>query len=188
MVRLMNQSLGLLLLLAFTGVVSVQAQDKPAGKTLAATMNIYVFPKQSQAAAQQAQDEAACYEWAVSQVGHDPFDLSKQAAQQQEQTKQAKAKAQQTGRGAGLRSAAGGAAVGAIVGEIADDDPGKGAAIGAGVGAVAGRRGARRGRQQAVQKAEQEGQARQAATQQQIDDFKKAFSVCLEAKEYLVKY
>lgn len=55
--RLMNQSLGLLLLLAFTGVVSVQAQDKPAGKTLAATMNIYVFPKQSQAATQQQIDD-----------------------------------------------------------------------------------------------------------------------------------
>ena len=36
--------------------------------------------------------------------------------------------------------------------------------------------------------AEQQGQAKQQATAGQIENFKKAFSVCLEAKDYLVKY
>ena len=27
-----------------------------------------------------------------------------------------------------------------------------------------------------------------AATEEQVDNFKKAFSVCLEAKDYMVKY
>ena len=177
----------ILILLVISVTSNVQAQDNPSNKTLSSTMEVYVFPKTGQTAAQQSQDEAACYEWAVGQVGHDPFELSKQAAQQKEETEQAKAKAQQAGQGAGVRGAAGGAAVGAMIGQIADDDPGKGAAIGAGVGAVAGRRKARRAQQQATQQAEQQGQAHQEATQQQIDNFKKAFGVCLEAKEYLVK-
>ncbi len=178
----------LILLSLLAGFSATWAQESSTGKTLAATLEVYVFPKTGQTATQQSQDEAACYEWAVGQVGQDPFQLSKQAAQQQKETEQAKAQARQTGRGAGVRGAAGGAAAGAIIGEIVDDDPGKGAAIGAGVGAVAGRRKARRAQQQATQQAEQKGQTQQAATQQQVDNFKKAFSVCLEAKDYLVKH
>jgi hypothetical protein len=188
MANLIIKWCSLLLVLAVAGAASVQAQGTPSGKTLAATMDVYVFPKQSQAAAQQSQDEATCYEWATGNVGYDPFELSKQAAQQQEQTQQAKANTQQTGRGAGVRGAARGAAAGAVVGEIANDDAGRGAAYGAAIGATASRRRARRASQQAVQEAEQQGQAKQAATQQQINNFKKAFSVCLEAKDYLVKY
>ena len=48
-------------------------------KTLASTMNIYVFPTKGQAADQQSQDEAACYQWATENTGNDPFDLAKQA-------------------------------------------------------------------------------------------------------------
>lgn len=176
------------LLLTVAGAAGVPAQERPAGKTLAASMDVYVFPKQGQAAAQQSQDEAACYQWAANQTGTDPFTLSKQAAQQQAQGQQSMEQARQTGQGAGVRGAARGAAAGAIVGEIANDDAGRGAAWGAAVGATASRRRARRARAQTVQKTEQENQARQAATQQQIDGFKKAFAVCLEAKEYLVKY
>ena len=57
MVNLIIKWFSLLLLLVVAGAVSVQAQDKPSGKTLAATMNIYVFPKQSQAATQQQIDD-----------------------------------------------------------------------------------------------------------------------------------
>jgi hypothetical protein len=53
---------------------------------------------------------------------------------------------------------------------------------------VAGRRRARKGQQAATAQAEQQGQKAQAATAEQIDNFKKAFSVCLEAKKYMVKY
>ena len=42
--------------------------------------------------------------------------------------------------------------------------------------------------QQQVQQAQQSGAQKQQATAQQIDNFKKAFSVCLEGKQYLVKY
>ena len=176
------------IVLILSCVQHAQALDKPSGKTLAASMEVYAFPKTGQTAVQQSQDEASCYEWATSNVGQDPFDLSKQAAQQQAKTDQAKATAQQTGKGSGARGALRGAAAGAIVGEIVDDDAGKGAAIGAGAGAIASRRRARRSQQQAVAQADQQGQAKQEATQKQVDNFKKAFAVCLEAKDYLVKY
>ena len=42
--------------------------------------------------------------------------------------------------------------------------------------------------QNATQGAGAQGAAQQQATAEQIDNFKKAFSVCLEAKEYMVKY
>ena len=48
-----------------------------------------------------------------------------------------------------------------------------------------------RGRQQqeaAQQQVAQQSASSQQATAQQLDNFKKAFSVCLEAKKYMVKY
>ncbi len=48
-----------------------------------------------------------------------------------------------------------------------------------------------RGRQQqeaAQQQVAQQSASSQQATAQQLENFKKAFSVCLEAKKYMVKY
>ena len=48
-----------------------------------------------------------------------------------------------------------------------------------------------RGRHQqeaAQQQVAQQSASSQQATAQQLDNFKKAFSVCLEAKKYMVKY
>ena len=67
-------------------------------------------------------------------------------------------------------------------------DAGKGAAYGAGVGVVAGRSRGRAAKQQAQEQvAQQDAQVKQSI-QQQGEDFKKAFSVYLEAKKYMVKY
>lgn len=178
----------ILLILCLTAISNVCAQDGPSGKTLASSMDVYVFPKEGQKADQQSKDEASCYEWAVSNSGNDPFALQKQSAFQAEQTEQSKGAAQQSVRGSGARGALRGAAAGAIVGEIADDDAGKGAAYGAAAGGVLSRRKAKRGSRQAASQAEQQGETQQQATQGQLDNFKKAFSVCLEAKDYLVKY
>lgn len=175
----------MLLILCLAAASAAHAQG---GKTLASTMEVYVFPEEGQEADQQSKDEAACYEWAVTNSGADPFELTKQSEANAEQTEQAVAEAQQTGQGAGVRGAARGAAAGAIIGEIVDDDAGKGAAYGAAAGAVRGRRQARRAEAQATEQAVQQGEAKQQATEEQIGNFKKAFSVCLEAKDYLVKY
>ena len=169
-------------------IATAHAQDKPSGKTLAATLDVYVFPKKGQTPDQQSKDEAECFDWAVTNTGSDPFKLKKQSVAQAEEGEKAKAKAAQTGKGAGAAGAVGGAAAGAIIGEIVDDDAGKGAAIGATVGAIRGRRRARKGQQQATAKAEQESQGQQKATEEQIVKFKKAFSACLEAKGYMVKF
>ena len=157
-------------------------------KTLASTIDVYVFPTEGQSSSQQSQDEAACYEWAVTNSGSDPFDLAKQDAANQDRAQAEAQAAQQAGRGAGARGALGGAAAGALIGEIASDDASEGAAWGAAVGAIAARRRAKSAQQQASQQAEQHAEASQQATAEQVSNFKKAFSVCLEAKNYMVKY
>ena len=157
-------------------------------QSLAATMEVYVFPKAGQDANKQSMDEASCYDWAESNTGSDPFALQNQqqaAAQQAEAQQQA---AQQSTQGAGARGALGGAAVGAVVGEIADDDAGKGAAWGAALGAVHNRRKSKRNANEQSAQAEQQYQQTAQYTSEQIENFKKAFSVCLEANDYMVKY
>ena len=101
---------------------------------------------------------------------------------------QAKAEAGAVGTGAGARGAVRGAAAGALIGEIASDDAGKGAAYGAAAGAIGGRRRARRARSEAQSQVEVQAAQAQQATAEQLENFKKAFSVCLEAKQYLVKF
>ena len=88
-----------------------------SGKTLASTLEVFVFPSAGQAADQQSKDESECYSWASSNTGSDPFELQKQSEQQ----------------------------------------------------------------------AKEQGAAQQQATAERVGNFKKAFSVCLEAKEYMVK-
>ncbi len=166
----------------------VQPAGEGAGKTLAATMEVYVFPAEGQAQDQQSKDEAACYTWAVETTGLDPFALAKQAEEQKQKTAEAKEQAAKAGAGAGATGAVKGAAAGALIGEIASDDPGKGAAYGAAAGMIAGRRARARAQRSAKEQAEKQGQQAQAATADQVENFKKAFSVCLEAKDYLVKY
>lgn len=170
------------------GIAVSASADQGTGKSLASSMDVYVFPKDGQQAEQQSKDEYACYEWATSNVGSDPFELSKQKAAQAEETEKAKAAAEQTGKGAGARGAIRGAAAGAVIGEIVDDDASDGAEIGAAAGAISARRKARKAKAQAKDNAEKQSEAKQQATEEQLGNFKKAFSVCLEAKEYLVKY
>ena len=179
----------LALVLGFAVVASnLHAQSAPSGKTLAATINVYVFPNDGQSAAQQSKDEGECYSWAVTNTGTDPFELQKQAQAAQQQTQQQTQQAQAAAQGAGAKGAVGGAAAGALIGAIADEDKSEAAAVGAAVGAVAARRRAKAGSQQAAAAAQQSGAATQQATAEQIGNFKKAFSVCLESKKYMVKF
>lgn len=164
------------------------AQQSPAPGSLASTLEVYVFPKSGQDASQQSTDEAECYQWAVTNAGVDPFSLSKDTEAAQSQAQQQQQQAAQAGRGAGARGALGGAAAGALIGEIASDDAGEGAAWGAAAGAVMGRRRARAAEQQAATQGQQQVAQAQQVSAEGLSNFKKAFSVCLEAKDYLVKY
>ena len=164
------------------------AQESSAQKSLSSTMEVYVFPAKGQSASEQSIAEADCYNWAVQNTGTDPFDLAKQAQQQQQQADAAKQQAGNVGKGAGAQGAVGGAAAGALIGGIANDDAGKGAAYGAAAGVLIGRRRGKQAQAQAEQQVEQQSQQTQKATAEQLENFKKAFSVCLEAKDYMVKY
>jgi Glycine zipper len=185
----MKRSRIVAVLLAMTAGVGIEAQTQSAStqKSLAAAMNVYVFPTQGQAGGQQSMDEAECYNWAVQNTGTDPFQLQKQAQAQQQQATAAQQQASTAAQGSGMKGAAAGAATGALFGAIGGD-AGKGAAIGAASGAVAGRMRGRQKQQQAEQQVAQQSASAQQATAQQLDNFKKAFSVCLEAKKYMVKY
>ncbi len=178
----------LLVIITYLIALPISSSDaQESGKSLASTLEVYVFPAAGQAADQQSKDEAECYNWAASNTGTDPFELEKQSAQQAQQTEQQVAQAQASTQGAGVKGAAKGAAAGALIGEIYDGDSSQGAAYGAAAGAVASRRRSRAASQQAQQQAKEQGAAQQQATAEQIGNFKKAFSVCLEAKEYMVK-
>ena len=184
----MNRIVSMFLALVLSLGSTAQAQTTPPSQTLAATLNVYAFPEEGQAPEQQSKDEAECYDWAVSSSGGDPFSLEKQSAEAKEAAAQQTEAAQQATQGAGAKGAVRGAAAGALIGEIADDDAGKGAAYGAAAGLVASRRGAHRQSQQTQQQIQQQSATQQEATAEQIENFKKAFSVCLEAKRYMVKY
>jgi hypothetical protein len=160
----------------------------PTGqKTLAATLNVYAFPGAGQIPTQQSQDETECYTWAVKETGIDPFHIAKQAADQQQQAAQQQQQAQQSTSGSAVKGAVGGAAGGAVIGAIAGN-AGKGAAIGAGVGAIGNRAKAESQAKHAKQHAQQAEQAAAKTSVAQLNDFKKAFSACLEAKKYTVKF
>ena len=159
-----------------------------SNKTLAATLNVYAFPQKGQEPSVQSQDEAACYNWAVQNTGSDPFQLQKQAQQQAQATHQASQQAaQQSSGGTVGREMVKGAAVGTLIGGISGNE-GKGAAYGAAAGLIRGNRRSQQQQASAQQSVQQQGAQAQQATAEQIENFKKAFSVCLEGKGYMVKY
>lgn len=176
--------------LAFSLLLTLSPAFAPAQsngqQSLASTLGIYVFPSKGQSATQQSEDEAACYKWAVSNTGTDPFAAQKQQTENAQQSQAAQAEIAQSGQGAGARGAVGGAAVGALVGAIGDD-AGKGAAWGAGIGLIAGRRHRRHEQAEASSEVAAQSAQVQQTTQAQLDGFKKAFSACMEGKDYIAK-
>jgi hypothetical protein len=180
--------LAVLIGVAATPAALTQELAQPTGqKTLAATVGVFVYPAEEQTPEKQSRDEVECYNWAVQTTKTDPFDLAKQSEQQAAQADQARQQVAQAGQGAGARGAVGGAAAGALIGEIASNDPGRGAAYGAAAGLIAGRHAKRRAQKEANEQIDKQERSAQQFTQKQIDDFKKAFGVCLEARDYMVK-
>jgi hypothetical protein len=188
----MKRLIAIATLIVFSAPSALWAQMAPASsgqKTLAATMNIYAFPTKGQSSSQQSEDEAACYQYAVQQTGVDPFQLQQQAAAQQQQAAAAQQQAQQAGQGAAATGAVKGAAAGALIGSVAHGaSAGEGAAYGAAAGLLMGHRRQKEAQQQASQQAAAQSAAIQQGTQAQMTDFKKAFSVCMQAKNYMVQY
>jgi len=166
--------------------LSVSAES--SSQTLASTMDVFVFPNEGQDSSQQSKDEAACYGWATDNTGSDPFDLAKDEETNEQLAAAEMEAAEAAGQGPGARGALRGAAAGAVIGEVTGGDAGESAAIGAAAVVVRGRRQGRRAQQEAEAQSEHDAEEREAATAEDIENFKKAFSVCLEAKDYMVKY
>jgi hypothetical protein len=177
-----------MILIAVAVASLATAQSEPAAqKSLAATLGVYVFPTQGQDAAQQSKDEAECYTWAADTTKSDPFNLAKKVQQAEEAAAAKDEAVAEATAGAGAGAAVKGAAVGALIGEIASNDAGEGAAWGAAAGLIGGRRAARRARAATSQQGDRDVERQQQASAEQIEGFKKAFSVCLEAKSYMAK-
>ncbi len=163
--------LALILFLPFASFV--KAQTAPKSTSIAAGLGLYVFPTNDQDKATQEADEAACYKWAQEQTGVDPMNPTKVQAAQVDRSVD----------GTAVVGAAGGAAAGAAIGAIAGD-AGKGAAIGAVVGGLRGRRAKVVGDEMEQQK---DNQAAAAQEKTFMDNYKKAFTACMEGKGYTVK-
>ncbi|MEJ2113654.1 MAG: glycine zipper domain-containing protein [Flavobacteriaceae bacterium] len=159
-----------LTLLIFASFNNIFSQDNNG---IAKSLGLYVFPSNNQNADQQAKDEMDCFTWAKNQTGIDPLNPPKVQAEQVNRGPD----------GSAIRGAAGGAAAGAAIGAIAGDT-GKGAAIGAVVGGLRGNRvsNAQRQNQQAAN-----NQSAAASEKAMMDNYKKAFSACMEGKGYTVK-
>lgn len=155
-------------LLGIGNTQKLQAQD-----TLAGGFGLYVFPSNNQSKEQQDADEMACYRWAKEQSGVDPMNPPEVTA----------AQVDRSADGTAVVGAAGGAAAGAAIGAIAGD-AGQGAAIGAVVGGLRGRRAKVVG----DERQQQANNAAAAAKQEELmNNFKKAFTACMEGKGYTVK-
>ena len=164
-----KSNLIIVLVITLFSFYNLSAQSNGIAKGL----GLYIFPSNNQDAATQNADEAYCYTWAKEQSGYDPLNPPKVEA----------APVDTSPDGSAVKGAAVGAAGGAAIGAIAGD-AGKGAAIGAVVGGVRGRRASKKA------DASQAQSNQQAATNHStalLNDYKKAFSVCMEGKGYTIK-
>jgi hypothetical protein len=159
-----------ILLISFC-INQIYAQDS---QSLSKSLGVYVFPPDDKDKEAQEFDEFKCYQWAVEESGVDPI-------------KGIEVKPDETAGtqpdGSAVKGAARGAALGAAIGAVTGD-AGTGAAVGAISGGAGGLRGGR------MRRGAQKQQAQQSAANQEkamLESFKKAYSVCLEAKGYTVK-
>ncbi len=157
------------LFLAYTA----SAQTETKSTSISGGLGLYVFPSNNQDQATQEADEASCYKWAQEQTGVDPLNPTKVEA----------AQVDRAADGTAVVGAVGGAAAGAAIGAIAGD-AGKGAAIGAVVGGLRGRRAKVVGDEMEQQANNQDAAAQEKAA---MDNYKKAFTACMEGKGYTVK-
>jgi OmpA family protein len=165
----------LVLIFSIIGVaiLNLHAQEAASTTSIAKGLGLYVFPSNDQDQVTQDADEVACYKWAKEQSGVDPINPPQVQAEAVDKSPD----------GSAVVGAAKGAAAGAAIGAIAGD-AGEGAAIGAVVGGLRGRRARKAGD---ANEQQQNEQAAAAQEQELMNNFKKAFTACMEGKGYTVK-
>jgi hypothetical protein len=139
-------------------------------KGMASTVGLYVYPKNHQSANQQLTDESQCYTDAKSQTGFDPNATAPAPAAKAEEQK------------GGDRSIAQGAARGAVISGATGGDPAAGARRGAIFGGIK----SKRKQKQETEQADKQADANKTQ-QQQLDNFKRSLSACLDSRGYSVK-
>ena len=132
----------------------------------AQSQDFYVYPKAGQDNQTMEKDKFECYQWAKQQTGYDP---SRGASSYQSE-------GDYQPRGDIARGAARGAAAGAVIGGIAGD-AGKGAGIGAASGGMIG----------GMQRRDRIRTAPTTRQQNAQSTYGRAYSACLEARNYSVK-
>jgi hypothetical protein len=150
----------------------------PGSGNVASTLQVYAYPKGEQSPDKQVKDENECYQsaQAVSSGQGQPSAQQGQSPAQQGQSGK-------PGSGATVKGSAGGAATGAAIGAVAGD-AGQGAAIGAIGGAAVGHRRKKKAQQEAAKEQKQQQQAQQA---QATDNLKRAYTACMESRNYTVR-
>ena len=134
--------------------------------------DLMIYPKGGQSPEQQEKDKFECYGWAKNESGFDPMAPPTATEAPPEQ---------QAPQGGVVKGAVRGAALGAII-----DDSSEGARTGAKAGAAIGgmrRADQKRKEAQAQQQWEQEQQQIYA---EKRNRYNRAYSVCLEARDYAV--
>lgn len=147
-----------------------------AQQSVASSLGLFVYPSGGQAADKQATDEQECYDWASQTTGIDPSSppaSERPAAAAQEDTAQAAA-------ATGMRSAA----RNVLIANATDNDWEEAAAIGLVFGSS---RGAKHSRARNAQAQKEAVAQQQQASTQQVDQFKKAFSACIEGRDYTIR-
>lgn len=162
-------NIALILIITVIGINQTYAQSTGISKKL----GVYIFPSNNQDEETQEADIALCYKWAMEQTNYDPLNPPVVEA----------APVDTTPDGAAVKGAAVGAAGGAAIGAVTGD-PGEGAAIGAIVGGLRGRM-AKRGAEVAQEQSNNQAAANYSA--ELLNDYKKAFTACMEGKGYTVK-
>ncbi|HKI73258.1 MAG TPA: hypothetical protein VJ998_01355 [Pseudomonadales bacterium] len=153
---------------------------------LAKPGDMYVYPAKGQSNDQLEKDRYECYLWASKETGFDPTNNESRT----QQAKVVRVPVQNEKQGATLAGTVIGAIAGAAIGAGDRHDHGQaavaGAAVGTMIGATVEQQGQVQAQQQAQDTATQIAQEQQAQTQG-MENYRRAFSACLEGRGYVVK-
>lgn len=148
--------------------------------------DMYVYPAKGQSNAQLEKDRYECYLWATKTTGFDPTNETPQ----QKQAKVVRVPVHNEKQGAAIAGTVIGAIAGAALGAGDRHDHGQAAIAGAAVGTMIGASVEQQGQIEAQQKARSQAERiaqQQQSEQQGMDDYRRAFSACLEGRGYVVK-
>lgn len=145
-------------------------------QSVAVSLGLFVYPSGNQAAEQQTKDEQECYAWSKNTTGIDP--KNPPASQ-----RPATAPQVDTASAAGS-TAVKSAARNVLIANATDNDWEEAAAIGLVFGGARGANNARRRNEQAQREATAK---QQQQSDQQVQQFKNAFSACIEGRGYTIR-